>query len=214
MSGVAHPEYSALPFIPKSHSVKKLREAAQHCHGCPLFESATQTVFGEGHSNPTIMLVGEQPGDQEDIAGRPFVGPAGKLLDICMTEAGISREHAYVTNMVKHFKWVQRGKRRIHDKPNALEITACKPWLEAEIESVQPKLVIALGATAAQGMLGKNFRVTRRRGEIIRVEKYPPILATVHPSSLLRQATSEDRHRETHLFIADLKKGAEFVSDE
>lgn len=214
MSGVAHPEYSALPFIPEGHSVKKLREAAQHCQGCPLFANATQTVFGEGDSNPTIMFVGEQPGDQEDIAGKPFVGPAGKLLDVCMMEAGISREQAYVTNIVKHFKWVQRGKRRIHDKPNAMEITACKPWLEAEMEAVHPKLVIALGATAAQGLLGRKFRVTRQRGEIIKVEKYPPILATVHPSSLLRQATSEDRHRETHLFITDLKKGAEFVSGE
>jgi DNA polymerase len=212
MSAFAQKQFSALPFIPDSHSVAALRKAARDCEGCPLFERATQTVFGDGEVHAAILFVGEQPGDQEDIAGKPFVGPAGKLLDKCLEEAGIDREQSYVTNMVKHFKWEPRGKRRIHEKPNQMEISACKPWLRREIEAVQPKLIVALGATAAQGLLGSSFRVTKHRGTVMRIEGYPPILATVHPSSLLRQITDEDRKRETAHFIADLKKCAEFIS--
>ena len=212
MSAAARQEFSALPFIPDSQSLSTLRKAAKDCEGCPLFQRATQTVFGEGAVHAAILLVGEQPGDQEDIAGKPFVGPAGKLLDKCLAEAGIDRKRTYVTNMVKHFKWEPRGKRRIHEKPNQMEISACKPWLKSEIEAVQPKMIVALGATAAQGLLGPSFRVTRQRGTVVRVEDYPPILATVHPSSLLRQISHEDRERETQRFVADLKKCAEFVS--
>ncbi|HZC44769.1 MAG TPA: UdgX family uracil-DNA binding protein [Acidobacteriaceae bacterium] len=214
MSPVARKEFSALPFVPHSHSLSTLRKAAKNCEGCPLFQRATQTVFGEGAVHAPILLVGEQPGDQEDLAGKPFVGPAGKLLDKCLAEAGIERTQTYVTNMVKHFKWEPRGKRRIHEKPNQMEISACKPWLKSEIEAVQPKLVVALGATAAQGLLGSSFRVTKQRGTVVRIENYPPILATVHPSSLLRQISHEDRERETKKFVADLTVCAEFISEQ
>lgn len=203
--------YSALPFLPKGHSLTTLKKAARHCHGCPLYKNATQTVFGLGSSHAEIMLVGEQPGDHEDMEGKPFVGPAGKLLDTCLEQAGIERSTTYVTNIVKHFKWEPRGKRRIHDKPNRMEINACKPWLDKEIESVKPKIIVTLGATAAQGLLGTSFRVTKQRGKILRSGHYPPILATVHPSSLLRQKTDEDREREIKLFVADLRTGAEFI---
>ncbi len=208
---VAQKQFSALPFVPNSRSLTTLRKAARDCEGCPLFQGATQTVFGEGAVHAPILLVGEQPGDHEDIAGKPFVGPAGKLLDKCLAEAGIERKHIYMTNMVKHFKWELRGKRRIHEKPNQMEISACKPWLQREIEAVQPKMIVALGATAAQGLLGTSFRVTKQRGALVRIEGYPPILATVHPSSLLRQNSHEDRERETQRFIADLKKCTEFI---
>lgn len=214
MASVGEKRFSALPFVPNSHSLATLRKAAQNCEGCPLFQRATQTVFGEGVAHAAILLVGEQPGDQEDIAGRPFVGPAGKLLDKCLAAAGIERKHTYVTNMVKHFKWEPRGKRRIHEKPNQMEISACTPWLTSEIEAVQPKLIVALGATAAQGLLGSSFRVTKQRGTVVRVQDYPPILATVHPSSLLRQISHEDRERERQRFLADLKKCAEFIAGE
>ena len=214
MCPIPQKQFSALPFIPNSRSLVTLRKAAQNCEGCPLFQRATQTVFGEGVVHAPILLVGEQPGDQEDIAGKPFVGPAGKLLDKCLAEAGIERKQTYVTNMVKHFKWEPRGKRRLHEKPNQMEISACKPWLEREIEVVQPKIIVALGATAAQGLLGSAFRVTKQRGAVMRIEGYPPILATVHPSSLLRQITDEDRERETQRFVADLKKCADFISGE
>ena len=206
-------QFSALPFIPKSHRLATLREAARDCRGCPLYKNATQTVFGQGSSHAAILFVGEQPGDHEDIVGKPFVGPAGKLLDVCLKKAGIDREQAYVTNLVKHFKWKPRGKRRLHDKPNQMEIDACKPWLENEIGAVQPKLVVVLGATAGRALLGPSFRVTRQRGTIMQLQEYPPIIATVHPSSLLRQTTKEDREREIQLFIADLKKCAEFIAE-
>jgi uracil-DNA glycosylase len=214
MSLAPQKQFSAQPFIPNSRSLSTLRKAAQDCEGCPLFQHATQTVFGEGIVHAPIMLVGEQPGDQEDIAGKPFVGPAGKLLDQCLVEAGIERKRTYVTNIVKHFKWEPRGKRRIHEKPNQMEISACKPWLEREIEAVQPKIIVALGATAAQGLLGSSFRVTKQRGQLLRVVGYPPILATVHPSSLLRQISHEDRERETQRFVTDLKRCVKFISDE
>jgi DNA polymerase len=185
--------------------LRKLRDIAAGCTACPLFAHATQTVFGEGPDHAPLMLVGETPGDQEDLAGRPFVGPAGKLLDRCLAEAGIDRDEVYVTNVVKHFKWEPRGKRRIHKKPNSLEIRACKPWLEAEVALVEPKVLVCLGATAAQALLGPQFRVSQSRGELISSTRVPQILATFHPSALLR-AQDEDREAKISLFIKDLRK--------
>ncbi len=180
------------------------REAAG-CRNCDLWENATQTVFGEGNPKADVMLVGEQPGDREDREGRPFVGPAGKLLDRALVEAGIERKDAYVTNVVKHFKWEPRGKRRIHKKPNAAEINACFPWLEAELALVAPDLLICLGATAAQALLGKAFRVTQSRGKVIRNVLDVPVLATVHPSSILRAPDDETRRAEYGEFVRDLR---------
>ena len=194
--------------IPQEASLDEVREAAAECTACPLFRNATQTVFGEGPERAAIMFVGEQPGDSEDLAGHPFVGPAGKLLNRCMTAAGIDRGRAYVTNAVKHFKWVPRGTRRIHSKPNSMEIAACFPWLEAEIAAVKPRLVVALGATAAQALFGRAFRVTRERGKLIPSRWAPHAMATVHPSSLLRAPDEETRQRDTLLFIEDLRKAA------
>jgi len=185
----------------------KLRAAAARCTACPLYGRATQTVFGEGPAHAPLMLVGETPGDREDIEGRPFVGPAGHLLDRCLLEAGLEREKAYVTNVVKHFKWTPRGKRRLHGKPNAGEIRACRPWLEAELALVKPKVLVLLGATAAQALLGSGFRVTRERGRPVPSPFAPVTLATVHPSSLLR-AEDEDRAREIARFVADLRAAA------
>ena len=199
------------PPIPKAADLDELREAAAECTACPLFRHATQTVFGEGPERAQIMFVGEQPGDSEDLAGHPFVGPAGKLFDSCMRAAGVDRRQAYVTNAVKHFKWVPRGRRRIHSKPNSLEIAACFPWLEAEIAAVKPKIVVALGATAARALFGKALRVTRERGKLIPSRFAPYAMATVHPSSLLRAPDEETRHREMALFVADLKKIAELL---
>lgn len=191
--------------IPNEPTVEELREAAAECTACPLYRNATQTVFGEGPEQARVMFVGEQPGDSEDLAGHPFVGPAGKLLDRCMKEAGIDRRQAYVTNAVKHFKWVPRGTRRIHSKPGSMEIAACFPWLEAEIATVKPRAVVALGATAAQALFGKAFRVTKERGKLVPSRFAPYALATVHPSSLLRAPDEEARQREMQRFIADLK---------
>jgi uracil-DNA glycosylase family protein len=199
---------SAAALIPNDPGLERLREAAAECTACPLYKNATQTVFGEGPERALIMFVGEQPGDAEDLAGHPFVGPAGKLLDRCMTAAGIDRRRAYVTNALKHFKWVPRGTRRIHSKPGSMEIAACLPWLEAEIAAVKPRLAVALGATAAQALFGKAFRVTRERGKPIPSRWAPYAMATVHPSSLLRAPDEETRERETALFIEDLKKAA------
>jgi DNA polymerase len=199
---------SAAGLIPNEPDLEELREAAAECTACPLYKNATQTVFGEGPDRAQIMFVGEQPGDSEDLAGHPFVGPAGKLLDRCIKEAGIDRRRAYVTNAVKHFKWVPRGTRRIHNKPNSMEIAACFPWLEAEIAAVKPKIVVALGATAAQALFGKAFRVTRERGKLVPSRFAPYAMATVHPSSLLRAPDEETRHREMRLFVEDLKKAA------
>ena len=202
---------SALDFLPERRDdLDSLREAAQHCQGCDLYLKATQTVFGEGRRSSKILFVGEQPGDQEDLKGRPFVGPAGQLLDSCMEEAGIDREVAYVTNAVKHFKWEPRGKRRIHKKPTMREVGACRPWLDAEIGAIKPRLIVCLGATAAQSILGSDFRVTEKRGKILEVAGYPPIVATVHPSSILRAQTDEDRQKEKQNFINDLKVAAKF----
>jgi uracil-DNA glycosylase family protein len=202
---------SAAALIPDKLTLDELREAAAECTACPLFRDATQTVFGEGSERAAIMFVGEQPGDSEDLAGHPFVGSAGKLLDRCLKAAGIDRRQAYVTNAVKHFKWVPRGTRRIHSKPSSMEIAACFPWLEAEIAVVKPRIVVALGATAAQALFGKAFRVTRERGRLIRSRWAPYAMATVHPSSLLRAPDEAARHRETALFVEDLKRVAKLL---
>jgi DNA polymerase len=186
----------------------ELRAAAARCTACPLYRNATQTVFGEGPPGARVMLVGEQPGDAEDLAGHPFVGPAGKLLDHCLSEAGIDRNRVWVTNIVKHFKWVARGKRRIHSKPGSVEIAACLPWLEAELRAVAPSVLVALGATAAQALFGKEFRVTRDRGRLVQSRFAPYALATVHPSSLLRAPDEDTRHREILRFIDDLRQAA------
>ena len=199
---------TAAPLIPPSPTLKSLRETAAQCRACDLWKLGTQTVFGEGSSHSRVMMVGEQPGDKEDLAGRPFVGPAGAILDKALAEAGIDRKDVYVTNIVKHFKWEPRGKRRIHKKPNAAQITACRPWLDAEIRVTQPDVVILLGATAAQGVLGRDFRVTQHRGEWVESPIAPYVMATVHPSSILRAPDDQSRHEEMRKFIDDLKKVA------
>lgn len=204
LSRMAKQKETAAPLVPESHDLDEMRAAAAGCKACELWKTGTQTVFGEGARKAEIMLVGEQPGDREDLAGRPFVGPAGRLLDDALEQAGIDRTRAYVTNIVKHFKWVARGKRRIHKKPNAGEITACKPWLEAEIQGVQPRAVVCLGATAAQGLLGRDFKVTQRRGEIVDSPLAEVVTATVHPSSILRAGDEESRKLEMKAFVEDL----------
>jgi uracil-DNA glycosylase family protein len=186
-----------------------LRQAAAGCRACDLWEKGTQTVFGEGAAHAEVMLVGEQPGNDEDLAGRPFVGPAGKLLDQALERAGIDRKKTYVTNVVKHFKWEPRGKRRIHSKPNAAEIKACFPWLVAEIGNVKPTVLVCLGATAAQALLGKTFRVSVERGKFVPSPLAKYVLATVHPSSILRATDDETRHLEMDRFVRDLGKVAE-----
>ncbi|MDQ6699001.1 MAG: UdgX family uracil-DNA binding protein [Acidobacteriota bacterium] len=198
--------------IPLHASWTGLRDAAAECRNCDLWERGTQTVFGEGGSKATAIFVGEQPGNDEDLAGRPFVGPAGKLFDRALEAAGIDRSKAYVTNTVKHFKWEPRGKRRIHAKPNAIEITACLPWLQAEIELIRPKVLVCLGAIAAQALLGRQFRVTKQRGELIESKLADYVMATVHPSSILRAVDKETRHAEMAQFIADLRKVAPLIA--
>jgi DNA polymerase len=185
-------------------SLKTLREEAAGCTRCDLYRRATQTVFGEGPRHARVILVGEQPGDQEDRTGHPFVGPAGKLLDQALVAAGIDRGDVYVTNVVKHFKWEPRGKRRIHQKPTAREIAACRPWLDAELAAVRPQVLVALGATAAQALFGKSFKVTRQRGRELVTTLAPHALATVHPSSILRAPDDETRRRELRAFVDDL----------
>lgn len=197
-------DWSPAP-VPETSRLAALAKAARGCTACPLYKRATQTVFGEGPKDARLMLLGEQPGDQEDLAGKPFVGPAGRLLDRALEEAGIKRDDVYVTNAVKHFKWEPRGKRRIHQKPNSREIAACRPWLEAELRIVRPELLVCLGATAAQSLFGPAFRVTRERGKVFQLELAPKVLATVHPSSLLRQPDEESRAREYAQFVADLR---------
>ncbi len=186
----------------------ELREEAAGCRACPLWKTGTQTVFGEGRAGAVAMFVGEQPGDQEDKAGRPFVGPAGRLLDEALEAAAIDREAVYVTNAVKHFKWEARGKRRIHAKPTWSEVAACRPWLDAELETVAPKVLVCLGATAAQALLGRQFRVTKERGTWIESELADFVTATIHPSAILRQRSDEDRHAEMARFVDDLKRVA------
>jgi uracil-DNA glycosylase len=205
-------------FVPKTRTLPVLRGAVQKCHGCDLYRHATQAVFGELETGTeakqpmvAIMMIGEQPGDREDKEGRPFVGPAGKLLDRCLEEAEIDRRKVYVTNTVKHFKWEPRGKLRIHKKPNMQEIHACRPWLEAELETVRPKLVICLGAVAAQSLLGSKFKITQSHGKIQETEGFPPIIATLHPSAILRARSDEDRDRDTKIFLEDLQRAAAYV---
>ena len=198
-------EYAHPATPPDSSSLTTVREAAKDCEACHLYKHATQTVFGEGPKNAPIMLVGEQPGDSEDVSGKPFVGPAGKIMNRALDEAGIDRKEAYVTNAVKHFKWEPRGKRRIHQKPNSREVAACRPWLEAELRLVKPKLVVALGSTAGEAIFGPSFRVTRERGKLLSSKIAARVVATVHPSSLLRQPDEESRHREYKRFVADLR---------
>ena len=199
---------SAVP-LPDKLTLPALRTAAAGCKACDLWKLGTQTVFGEGSENARVMMIGEQPGDKEDIQGRPFVGPAGAVLDKALAAAGIDRKDVYVTNIVKHFKWESRGKRRLHKKPNALEISACRPWLDAEINVIKPQVVVLLGATAAQDILGRTFRVTQHRGEWLSSEIAPNVMATVHPSSILRAPDDDSRHEEMRKFVADLKKVAE-----
>jgi DNA polymerase len=199
---------TAADFLPSRLSLTALREAATDCRGCPLWRTATQTVFGEGRKAARLMLVGEQPGDREDLEGRPFVGPAGQLLDEALEDAGIDRADAYLTNAVKHFKWTPRGKRRIHQKPNAAEIAACRPWLDAEIAVVKPRVLVCLGATAAQTLLGRGVRVTKDRGRPLESELAPVAFATVHPSSILRAPDATSRERERDLFVDDLRVAA------
>src|SRR5947199_10141987 len=189
-------EYARPATPPSTSNLGEVREAARECTACHLYKRATQTVFGEGPKDAPIMLVGEQPGDYEDVAGKPFVGPAGKIMDRALEEAGIDRSHVYVTNAVKHFKWEPRGKRRIHKKPNSREIAACRPWLEAELRLVKPTLLVCLGATAAQAIFGPSFRVTRERGKVLSSKFAPKVLATVHPSSILRAPDDETRRAE------------------
>ena len=208
---VAPPSDSAAPLVPARPTLRNLRSAAAVCRACDLGDRGTQTVFGEGSREARLFLVGEQPGDREDIEGRPFVGRSGRLLDEALAEAGIDRGDAYVTNVVKHFKWEPRGKKRIHQKPNALEIAACRPWLEAELAVVKPRVLVCLGATAAQALLGKAFRVTRSRGELIPSALAPHVLATVHPSSILRAPDEESRRRERALFVRDLRAAAGYL---
>jgi uracil-DNA glycosylase len=196
---------SAADFIPPRPTLKTAAEASKACRGCELWKRGTQTVFGEGASHARVLFVGEQPGDKEDLAGRPFVGPAGAILDKALVDAGIDRKQTYVTNAVKHFKWEPRGKRRIHKKPNSLEVTACRPWLDVEIELLRPEVVVCLGATAAQSLLGPKFRVTQQRGQLLPFEAAPQIMATVHPSSILRAQDDDSRHREYELFVKDLR---------
>jgi uracil-DNA glycosylase len=192
-------------FETEYETLEQAREAARGCRRCDLWKSGTQTVFGEGGAKARLMLVGEQPGDQEDLAGRPFVGPAGKLLDKALEEAGIDRSVTYVTNVVKHFKWQPRGKRRIHQKPNAAEIAACRVWLDTELTFIQPEVLVCLGATAAQALLGRQFRVSKDRGVPVESDLAPVVMATVHPSSILR---SDDREAEFALFVEDLRQVA------
>jgi DNA polymerase len=195
---------SAAEYLPERPTLPRLRAAAAGCRACPLWQTGTQTVFGEGGAPARLMLVGEQPGDQEDTQGRPYVGPAGRLLEQALEQAGIDRDDAYLTNAVKHFKWEARGKRRIHAKPAWSEQVACRPWLEAELAVVAPRVLVCLGATAAQSLLGKQFRVTKERGRWLDSELAEHVTATIHPSAVLRQRDGESRRRELAGLVADL----------
>jgi uracil-DNA glycosylase len=198
--------------IPQRPTLSSLKSAAADCRACELWKKGTQTVFGEGRRRVKIMFVGEQPGNEEDLTGKPFVGPAGRLFDEALTKAGIDRQQTYVTNVVKHFKWEPRGKRRIHKKPNSQEIKACRPWLEAELALIKPAVIVALGAIAAQSLLGAEFRVTKQRGQFFESTLAPAVMATVHPSSILRAPDKETRRLEYQLFVNDLKKLARALS--
>lgn len=200
------PEVTAADFLPERRSLAALKRAAQDCRGCPLYRDASQAVFGEGLKRSRLMLVGEMPGDGEDRAGKPFVGPAGRILDAALDEAGIERKDAYVTNVVKHFKWERRGRRRLHKTPNAREVKACLPWLEAEIDLVRPDAFVCLGATAAKSLLGSDFRVTKRHGELLETRLARYTMATAHPSAVLRKPDREQRDRAMQELVADLKR--------
>ena len=199
---------SAAEFLPERTTLPAMREAVQGCRGCDLYRDATQAVFGEGPAKARVVMVGEQPGDKEDLAGRPFVGPAGGLLDRAIEEAGLIRDDVYVTNVVKHFRFVLRGKKRIHKKPGAEHVKACAPWLEAELARIGPEVLVLLGATAAQSILGRSFRVTQRRGEFVESPLAPLVTATIHPSSILRAETDEDRRAAFEGFVGDLRRVA------
>jgi uracil-DNA glycosylase family protein len=202
----AAPGQPVQELLPERPTLPSVREISKGCKACDLYLRGTQTVFGEGPARAEIMFVGEQPGDAEDVAGHPFVGPAGRLLDRALEEAGIDRARVYVTNVVKHFKWEPRGKRRIHAKPNAAEIGACRPWLATEIALVKPRALVCLGATAAQALLGRGFKVTQQRGEFVPSDLAPLVTATIHPSSILRAPDDDSRREEMRRFVADLKK--------
>lgn len=209
MGQVSKPGTTAAPLIPEKPTLDNLVQAAAQCRACPLWERGTQTVFGEGRPESRLILVGEQPGDQEDRQGRPFVGPAGRLLDQALEAAGIDRNEVYITNVVKHFKWVAKGRLRLHQKPNAREIGACLPWLDAEIDVIKPQVLMALGATAAQALLGKQIRVTRDRGRLFEGQRTPYAAVTVHPSSILRARTKEERRSGLESFVEDLRIAAQ-----
>ena len=208
------PPTSAADFIPPRPTLKSAREGAKNCRGCDLWKIGTQTVFGEGPRRAALMLIGEQPGDAEDLSGRPFVGPAGRLLDRALAAAGIDRASVYLTNAVKHFKWEPRGKRRIHKKPRASEVSACRPWLDTEIALVKPRVIVCLGATAAQALLGAAFKVTQHRGRIVPSPLPARVLATVHPSSILRAPDDKARREEMKRFTDDLREAARALSSE
>ena len=201
-----HEQYpTAAAFLPPKHDLKSLRKAAEHCEGCPLYANATQTVFGAGPASASVMMIGEQPGDVEDKKGEPFVGPAGKLLDKVLVEVGIPRKEVYVTNAVKHFKWTPRGTKRLHAKPNSREIFACRPWLEAELEAIKPEIIVLLGATAAQALMGPKFRITKQRGQPLESQWSDWTLATYHPSALLRAMQLPDGEQMLKDFREDLR---------
>jgi uracil-DNA glycosylase len=207
------PSCTAAELIPANSTLNGLKIAARNCQACDLWKLGTQTVFGDGLPGARLMLVGEQPGDQEDRTGRPFVGPAGRVLDSALAEAGIDRANVYVTNVVKHFKWspAERGKRRIHKKPSYSEIQACRPWLDAELEIVKPEVLVCLGASAAQSLLGRDFRVSQQRGQLVESRLAPYVIATVHPSSILRAQDEDSRHLQMQAFIDDLRKVAQLL---
>lgn len=204
---------TAAELIPPHASLEELRTSARKCKACDLWKLGTQTVFGEGLPKARIMLVGEQPGDQEDRLGRPFVGPAGRVLDLALDKAGINRAEVYVTNVVKHFKWsaAERGKRRIHKKPRYSEIQACRPWLDAELAIVKPEVLVCLGASAAQSLLGRDFRVSQQRGQLVESTLAPYVIATMHPSSILRAQDEDSRHLQMQAFINDMEKVAQLL---
>jgi uracil-DNA glycosylase family protein len=201
----------AQQLIPSAPTIQKLRKAARDCRACPLCKTGTQTVFGEGSDKAEVVFIGEQPGNEEDLAGRPFVGPAGKLLDQALVEAGINRRKIYVTNAVKHFKWESSGKRRIHKKPNGREIAACRQWLETELAVLKPRILVCLGATAAQALFGKDFRVSKSHSQMVKTQLAGIAVATVHPSSILRAPNPDDRRAQLKQFIADLRKVAKMI---
>jgi len=196
---------SAAKFLPDSRDLESLREAARSCEGCDLYRNATQTVFGEGAAHASIVLVGEQPGDMEDRQGHPFVGPAGRMLDKALAEARISRDEVYITNAVKHFRWIQRGKRRLHQKPAVRQIMACKPWIESEMESIHPKLVVCLGATATQSILGRVVSIGQARGKFLNGQRGEAVFITIHPSAIFRQREKSEREEEYRRLVADMR---------